>query len=269
MHNKKQKVKIRRSGDSVRRKVLILGKKCNIFSIVMYWNPTHRRMETAVHIPPGQKLPDLNKIALRAMQDKSQQSDGRRTPCSTDPHQSTGRANGSQTANHRAPPLSVYDFPDDDADTTNTQSQLQHLQLLESDTLEADDTASDGHWDNRPRNSSSSNVAEVCLGSSPYDDLQCYHDGRTVRAPQQDKPRNGTPWSALDRMRELRGTPSKTGTSLPSAGRIGKRPPAYASRLATAHGGIHHPRLTKRTVAQRMLHILRDLSGTLGSATKR
>ncbi|KAI0120617.1 hypothetical protein BJ170DRAFT_600509 [Xylariales sp. AK1849] len=62
MHDKRQKVKIRRRGESIRRKARTLGEDCNIISIVMYWNPIHQRMETEVHISPGQKLPDLNKL---------------------------------------------------------------------------------------------------------------------------------------------------------------------------------------------------------------
>lgn len=60
VHSKGQKDKARKSGLSLRRKTIKLGKDCNVFSALVYWNPTHRRMETVMHLPRGQTLPDVN-----------------------------------------------------------------------------------------------------------------------------------------------------------------------------------------------------------------
>ena len=61
-HSKGQKDKIRKSGLSLQNKAIKLGEQCDIFSALAYWNPTHKRMETVMHLPRGQTLPDVNKL---------------------------------------------------------------------------------------------------------------------------------------------------------------------------------------------------------------
>ncbi|KAI1848086.1 hypothetical protein JX265_013875 [Neoarthrinium moseri] len=46
MHTREQKVKARRSGKSLLGKAKILGKKANVFSMAMYWDPVHKKMRT-------------------------------------------------------------------------------------------------------------------------------------------------------------------------------------------------------------------------------
>ncbi|KAK7997702.1 hypothetical protein PG989_005742 [Apiospora arundinis] len=60
MHNKRETDKTRKSGESLQRKVLALGEMCNVFSLTMYWNIVHARMEMAMYVPGGQKIPDLD-----------------------------------------------------------------------------------------------------------------------------------------------------------------------------------------------------------------
>ena len=61
-HTKAQKDKVRKSGLSLQNKTKDLGRYCDVFSALAYWNPTHERMETAMHVPRGQRVPDLNRI---------------------------------------------------------------------------------------------------------------------------------------------------------------------------------------------------------------
>ena len=62
MHDKREKDKTRKSGESLQRKVLALGEMCNVFSLTMYWNIVHARMEMAMYVPGGQEIPDLDQV---------------------------------------------------------------------------------------------------------------------------------------------------------------------------------------------------------------
>lgn len=62
LHSKKQKDKARKRGASLKNKGLELGQYCNIFSAVIYWDPTHKKIEAAMHLPEGQKAPEFNEI---------------------------------------------------------------------------------------------------------------------------------------------------------------------------------------------------------------
>lgn len=62
MRTRQQKVKLCRSGPSLLRKTLALGEKVNVFSLAVYYNATYDWMEVMVHLPDGQKLPDLNRL---------------------------------------------------------------------------------------------------------------------------------------------------------------------------------------------------------------
>ncbi|KAK8120337.1 hypothetical protein PG999_004457 [Apiospora kogelbergensis] len=70
MHDKREKDKTRKSGESLQRKVLVLGEMCNVFSLTMYWNIVHARMEMAMYVPGGQKIPNLDQVvqSLRGRQ---------------------------------------------------------------------------------------------------------------------------------------------------------------------------------------------------------
>lgn len=61
-HDKKQKDKARKRGASLRRKVVELGKHCDILSAVIYWNPTRKALEAVMYLPDGQVVPDLNQL---------------------------------------------------------------------------------------------------------------------------------------------------------------------------------------------------------------
>jgi len=61
-HTKAQKDKVRKSGLSLQNKTQDLGRFCDIFSALVYWNPTHERWDTAMHASHGQQVPDLNRI---------------------------------------------------------------------------------------------------------------------------------------------------------------------------------------------------------------
>ena len=61
-HTKRQKDKAHKSGLSLQDKTRDLGRYCDVFSTLAYWNPTHERRDTAMHVPRGQRVPDLNRI---------------------------------------------------------------------------------------------------------------------------------------------------------------------------------------------------------------
>lgn len=61
-HTTQQKDKARKRSITAKRKALALGKDCDIFSIVAYYNPTHDQLEGAIWIPKGQSIPDMNKL---------------------------------------------------------------------------------------------------------------------------------------------------------------------------------------------------------------
>ncbi|KAK7937506.1 uncharacterized protein PG986_014374 [Apiospora aurea] len=69
-HDKREKDKIRKPGESLQRKALALGEMCNVFSVTMYWNIVRGRMEVAMYVPGGQKIPDLGQVirSLRGRQ---------------------------------------------------------------------------------------------------------------------------------------------------------------------------------------------------------
>jgi hypothetical protein len=63
MHTRPQKIKISRSGPSLKRKAKALGEKANVLSVLMYHNAIDNRMEMEVHVPKDlKKLPDFNKL---------------------------------------------------------------------------------------------------------------------------------------------------------------------------------------------------------------
>ncbi|KAH6653618.1 hypothetical protein BKA67DRAFT_570611, partial [Truncatella angustata] len=63
MHTRPQKIKISRSGPSLKRKAKALGVKANVLSVLMYHNAIDNRMEMEVHVPKDlKKLPDFNKL---------------------------------------------------------------------------------------------------------------------------------------------------------------------------------------------------------------
>ncbi|KAF4418768.1 hypothetical protein CFRS1_v014958 [Colletotrichum fructicola] len=57
---KKAKDKVRKSGRSAEGKIIQLGETSQVFSTVVYFNPTHDRLEGAVYVPGGQYMPDVN-----------------------------------------------------------------------------------------------------------------------------------------------------------------------------------------------------------------
>lgn len=61
-NDKSKKDKIRKSGRSLQEKTMKLGRVCDVFSALVYWNPTHRRMERVMHLPRGQTMPDVNRL---------------------------------------------------------------------------------------------------------------------------------------------------------------------------------------------------------------
>ena len=67
MHDKREKDKTRKSGEPLQRKVLALGEMCNVFSLTMYWNIVHARMEMAMYVPGGQKIPDLDQVPIERL----------------------------------------------------------------------------------------------------------------------------------------------------------------------------------------------------------
>ncbi|KAL4403530.1 hypothetical protein CABS03_15181 [Colletotrichum abscissum] len=57
---KRAKDKVRKSGTSAQGKALRLGEFADVFSAVVYYNPTYRWLDGAIHVPEGQDVPDVN-----------------------------------------------------------------------------------------------------------------------------------------------------------------------------------------------------------------
>ncbi|KAK7937440.1 uncharacterized protein PG986_014308 [Apiospora aurea] len=91
-------------GQKDKNKIPDLGRYCNVFSLIAYWNPTHKRWNTAMHVPHGQRVPDLNRIPTA--------SDDANAEYETDPEYIAAAPVGA------AESLSVYDIiPDEDGGT--------------------------------------------------------------------------------------------------------------------------------------------------------
>jgi hypothetical protein len=63
-HDSRQKAKARKSGPSFLEKSNLLGVKAHTFSAAVYWEPTHCEYRTAVYVPEGWSVPDLNGIVI-------------------------------------------------------------------------------------------------------------------------------------------------------------------------------------------------------------
>ncbi|GKT88533.1 patatin-like serine hydrolase [Colletotrichum tofieldiae] len=50
-YDKRAKDKVRKSGDSAKGKAVQLGEVARVFSTVVYFNPTHGRLDGAIHVP--------------------------------------------------------------------------------------------------------------------------------------------------------------------------------------------------------------------------
>jgi hypothetical protein len=61
----KEKTKARRSGPSLLRKAEALGEVARVFSLAVYWEPTHNEYRKAVHVPEGWDIPDVNSLVSR------------------------------------------------------------------------------------------------------------------------------------------------------------------------------------------------------------
>lgn len=65
-HDKKVKETVRKRGSSALRKAISLGRDANVFSLHIHWNPTCGALDGAIHLPEGQKLPDLNQFVRQS-----------------------------------------------------------------------------------------------------------------------------------------------------------------------------------------------------------
>ncbi|KAK8013733.1 histidine phosphotransferase h.t1.c1p [Apiospora marii] len=86
-HTKRQKDKVRKSGLSLQNKTRELGRYCDVFSALAYWNPTHERMESAMHMIFSTRPFTLRRARNRPNPDPTSLS------ISFDPHHDGGDAN--------------------------------------------------------------------------------------------------------------------------------------------------------------------------------
>ncbi|KAK2731620.1 hypothetical protein CKAH01_19056 [Colletotrichum kahawae] len=73
---KSAKDKVRKSGTSAERKIIQLGETSQVFSTVVYFNPTHERLEGAVYVPEGQYMPDVNGFLVELLKDSCDKGPG-------------------------------------------------------------------------------------------------------------------------------------------------------------------------------------------------
>ncbi|KAJ0333834.1 hypothetical protein KNSL1_013722 [Colletotrichum chrysophilum] len=73
---KKAKDKVRKSGRSAEGKIIQLGETSQVFSTVVYFNPTYERLEGAVYVPEGQYMPDVNGFLVELLKDSRDKGPG-------------------------------------------------------------------------------------------------------------------------------------------------------------------------------------------------
>jgi hypothetical protein len=70
-HDIKEKAKARKSGPSLCSKTKELGSKARIFALAAYWDPTHHCYRVEVHLPEGQRPPDVNALVSSSTYSKN------------------------------------------------------------------------------------------------------------------------------------------------------------------------------------------------------
>ncbi|KAI1840153.1 hypothetical protein JX266_013650 [Neoarthrinium moseri] len=171
MHTREQKVKARRSGKSLLGKAKILGKKANVFSMAMYWDPVHKKMRTVVHLPPGQKMPSLKTFALKAISENSQQTS---PAIHTDRGGSTQPALVSPVEAGQAASSSIYDFPGEEEDTIIVRDPPRRVD--QASPISPQRTVSEVTIDEDAL------CQTLEVQAEQPDDLWCYRDGRSDQA---------------------------------------------------------------------------------------
>lgn len=59
------KTKVRKSGPSALTKTLLLGKLGNVFTLSLYWDPTKRKYQLAMHLPKNWPIPKVGSMVRR------------------------------------------------------------------------------------------------------------------------------------------------------------------------------------------------------------
>ncbi|GKT51726.1 uncharacterized protein ColSpa_11907 [Colletotrichum spaethianum] len=96
-YDKRAKDKVRKSGDSAKRKAVQLGEEARVFSAVVHFNPTHGRLDGAIHVPEGQSIPDVNGFLaelLNGLHSTSRRRDPQRAQMRHQPAQATQGGGG-------------------------------------------------------------------------------------------------------------------------------------------------------------------------------
>ncbi|WQF77094.1 hypothetical protein CDEST_02108 [Colletotrichum destructivum] len=96
-YDKRAKDKVRKSGDSAKRKAVQLGEGARVFSAVVHFNPTHERLDGAIHVPEGQSIPDVNGFLaelLNGLHSTSRTRDPQRAQMQDQPAQATQGGGG-------------------------------------------------------------------------------------------------------------------------------------------------------------------------------
>ncbi|KAK2051411.1 hypothetical protein LY76DRAFT_640144, partial [Colletotrichum caudatum] len=63
-HDKKDKEKVRKRGNSAKNKTVKLGREARVFSATVHYNPTYGQLDGAIYVPEGQSIPDVNKFPI-------------------------------------------------------------------------------------------------------------------------------------------------------------------------------------------------------------
>ncbi|KKO98040.1 hypothetical protein THAR02_09857 [Trichoderma harzianum] len=77
-HSPKEKAKARKSGPSLCNKTRDLGVLANIFAMAAYWDPTHHCYRVQVHLPEGEKPPDINGLVEEILSEATSKRSSRR-----------------------------------------------------------------------------------------------------------------------------------------------------------------------------------------------
>ncbi|KAH6653519.1 hypothetical protein BKA67DRAFT_322978 [Truncatella angustata] len=259
MHTRPQKIKMSRSGPSLKRKAKALGEKANVLSVLMYHNAIDNRMEMEVHVPKDlKKLPDFNKLVQRAIRGKDRKAQAHAralaTPQPTSPIRSRTADHETSEERAQAVPLSIYDIiPDDDGDTVivHDPSSAAGRQAHPGPSSGSDAT---GSPDSRHQRYSHRTESSATIRDGTDDNLLCYQVGQNSASTRKGEIRQ----HSIGRAGQPQ-YPSGRVTKQPVRGRA--RPQALETHTLAEGLSVHRAQAERQSRVSRVLRLLGELAG--------
>ncbi|KAK6858961.1 hypothetical protein PG995_004814 [Apiospora arundinis] len=256
-----------------------LGRYCDVFGALAYWNPTHERMETAMHVPRRQRVPDLNRIFRRSAACHARPSHGRATRSSqVEAIHFEAQADASDHANTvagidsdadaeyetdpeyvaavpaaAAEPLSVYDvIPNEDGGTIILNSPTSQIVARQPGRTEPSSTTSTA-----PTAATNAGARPTPTRHPDHGAMDASLQG-AVRWNSRVAVRRPLAPIMLVQPRQCPPRPGETGAKLSQIVCQG-RAVQNAARRAPDYSNDHRRKLQRGTLAKKMVGILEDL----------